>query len=68
MSRPALFLDRDGVININHGYVHKPENFDFIEGIFDVAQHAHGSVINWWSLQTREALGEGITARLIFIC
>ena len=41
MSCPAVFLDRDGVININHGYVHKPENFDFIEGIFDVAQHAH---------------------------
>ena len=38
---PAVFLDRDGVININHGYVHEPENFDFIEGIFDLAQHAH---------------------------
>ncbi len=41
MSCPAVFLDRDGVININHGYVYKLENFDFIEGIFDVAQHAH---------------------------
>jgi len=32
----ALFLDRDGVINIDHGYVYKIEEFTFIEGIFDL--------------------------------
>ena len=37
----ALFLDRDGVINVNHGYVHRPENFDFMDGIFAVARSAH---------------------------
>ena len=36
MNKPALFLDRDGVINVNHGYVHSPENFEFIDGIFEV--------------------------------
>jgi D-glycero-D-manno-heptose 1,7-bisphosphate phosphatase len=36
MSRPALFLDRDGVINIDHGHVHRPDDFDFIPGIFDL--------------------------------
>ena len=29
MGNKALFLDRDGVININHGHVHKIENFDY---------------------------------------
>jgi histidinol phosphatase-like enzyme len=24
----AVLLDRDGVINVNHGYVHHPENFE----------------------------------------
>ena len=36
MNKPALFLDRDGVINVNYGYVHSPENFEFIDGIFEV--------------------------------
>lgn len=36
----ALFLDRDGVINVNHGYVHLPEQFDFIDGIFDICRLA----------------------------
>ncbi|MEE2961219.1 MAG: HAD family hydrolase [Myxococcota bacterium] len=36
----ALFLDRDGVININHGYVHKKDNFEFIDGLFEVCREA----------------------------
>lgn len=38
--RPALFLDRDGVINIDHAYVHKIEDFEFIDGIFDLCRAA----------------------------
>jgi len=36
----AIFFDRDGVINQNYGYVYKQENFDFIDGIFDLALYA----------------------------
>ncbi len=36
----ALFLDRDGVINVNHGYVNSIENFDFVDGIFDLVRTA----------------------------
>ena len=36
----ALFLDRDGIINIDHGYVYKIEDFEFVEGIFDLCRLA----------------------------
>ena len=39
-SRRALFLDRDGVINVNHGYVGKIQDFEFIDGIFELCQAA----------------------------
>ena len=35
----AVFLDRDGVINEDHGYVFQPRNFDFIDGIFEACRH-----------------------------
>jgi D-glycero-D-manno-heptose 1,7-bisphosphate phosphatase len=35
MSRPAAFLDRDGVVNIDHGYVHRWEDFEFVPGVVD---------------------------------
>jgi len=36
----ALFLDRDGVINVNHGYVFEKGNFEFIDGIFELCRKA----------------------------
>jgi D-glycero-D-manno-heptose 1,7-bisphosphate phosphatase len=30
--RRAVFLDRDGTVNVERGYVHRPSDFDFIPG------------------------------------
>lgn len=38
--RSALFLDRDGVINVEKNYVHRIEDFEFLDGIFDLCRAA----------------------------
>lgn len=36
----ALFLDRDGTINVDYGYVWRIRDFDFIPGIFELCRVA----------------------------
>ena len=43
MSRPAAFLDRDGVINLDHGYVHRWEDFEFVPGVVDGLKRLHAA-------------------------
>lgn len=41
-AKRALFLDRDGTINIDKGYVYKIEDLEFQPGIFDLVKaYAH---------------------------
>ena len=35
----ALFLDRDGVINVEKDYLFKIKEFEFIDGIFELCRH-----------------------------
>lgn len=38
--KKALFLDRDGTINVDYGYVYQKERFDFIDGVFELCRKA----------------------------
>ena len=35
----TIFLDRDGIINKEINYLHKIDEFEFIDGIFDACMH-----------------------------
>ncbi|EAL5418117.1 D,D-heptose 1,7-bisphosphate phosphatase, partial [Campylobacter coli] len=39
MKRKALFLDRDGIINIDKKYVYKIQDFEFCDGIFELCRY-----------------------------
>ncbi|WP_431285556.1 D-glycero-alpha-D-manno-heptose-1,7-bisphosphate 7-phosphatase [Humitalea sp. 24SJ18S-53] len=36
----GLLLDRDGIVNVDHGYVHRIDQVTFIPGIFDLVREA----------------------------
>jgi D-glycero-D-manno-heptose 1,7-bisphosphate phosphatase len=36
--RPAIFLDRDGVINVDRGYTHQPDQLEWIPGAPDAVR------------------------------
>jgi D-glycero-D-manno-heptose 1,7-bisphosphate phosphatase len=38
MHNSALFLDRDGVINVDRGYILRSDQFEFVPGIFELAR------------------------------
>lgn len=38
VKRRAAFVDRDGVINLDREYVHRSEDFEFVQGVFAAAR------------------------------
>lgn len=58
--RPALFLDRDGVINLDHGYVHRREQVDFIPGIFDLGRAAAARGMPLVVVTNQAGIGRGL--------
>ena len=55
----ALFLDRDGLINIDYAYVYRQEDFDFVDGIFDVCRTAQDKGYQLIVVTNQSGIGRG---------
>lgn len=55
----ALLLDRDGVINIDHAYVHKAEDFEFVTGLFDLCIQAAARNYRLVVITNQAGIGRG---------
>jgi D-glycero-D-manno-heptose 1,7-bisphosphate phosphatase len=77
MSKPALFLDRDGVVNHEVGYLHRAEDVRWVEGIVPLCRTAmelgyrlvvvtnqSGIARGFYTMQQYEALTTWIRAAL----
>lgn len=56
---PALFLDRDGVINRNQGYVYKHSDFEFFPEIFDICRIAQAANMPIVVITNQSGIGRG---------
>jgi len=57
--KKALFLDRDGVINIDHGYVYKKEEFEFVGDIFAVCLDAQSKGYEIFVITNQSGIARG---------
>ena len=56
----ALFLDRDGVINADTGYVHRVEDFVFLEGVFEACRRAQALGFRLVVATNQSGIGRGL--------
>ena len=64
--RRAAFLDRDGVINIDRGYVYRREDFDFVPGALDGARRLHDLGYALVVISNQSGIGRGLFSETQF--
>ena len=65
-TRRAAFLDRDGVINIDHGYVYRREDFQFVPGLLDGARRLHDLGFALVVVSNQSGIGRGLFSEAEF--
>lgn len=56
----ALFLDRDGIINVDSGYVHRIDDFAFVDGIFELGVWAQSLGLLPIVITNQAGIGRGL--------
>ena len=56
---PTLFLDRDGIINVDRGYVFEWENFEWVEGIEKLIVEAKSAGYRVIVVTNQSGIGRG---------
>lgn len=62
----AIFIDRDGVINIEKNYLHKIEEFEFIDGVFESLRYLQDKGYLLFIITNQSGIGRGYYTKLDF--
>lgn len=78
MKQKAIFLDRDGTINVDFGYLYKPEQLEFLPGAIEAMQifrdlgyllvvitNQSGIGRGYYTLEDAERFNEYMSAQLV---
>ena len=55
----AIFLDRDGVINVEKNYLYKIEDFEFISGTFKTLKKLQDTGFQLFIITNQSGIGRG---------
>lgn len=66
-SNKVAFLDRDGVINIDRGYVSKQKDFEWVDGVFDAVQILRSSGFRIVVVTNQSGIGRGLYSEADFL-
>jgi len=65
-NQKSLFLDRDGIINIDHGYTYQIDSFTFVSGIFDLISLFQSKGYQVFVVTNQSGIGRGYYTLLDF--
>lgn len=57
--KPAVFFDRDGVLNKDHGYVHTPDTFEWMPGAREAVKRVNDSGRLAFVITNQSGIGRG---------
>ena len=57
--KPAVFLDRDGVINYDYGYVYKKKNFIWKKNVFEAIKYLNDKNYYVFIISNQSGIGRG---------
>lgn len=60
LRRRSLFLDRDGVLNIDHGYIGSRDRFEWVDGALDAIRYATEAGWHVFVVTNQSGVGRGL--------